>query len=272
MKTTQKYLTSFFLFAFLWSWLCWMPLVLVSFCAINIPTQFFSWLKMPLIIIGAFGPMIAALIVIKKEHGKGSQINFLREFLDFRLGWKAYLFPLLVLGGSTAFAWILPEFFGEKRLDMFLPSVWLFFPYLIIMILFGGGQEEFGWRAYALPLLENRFGIWKANFLLGIIWAFWHLPLWFIADTSQTFMNFGGFILLTIGYSFVFSWIREISGKKAFSGLFVHGVANAFIPLMPILIMQKNVEQPRFWIWAVVSFVIGIVITLFRSKNKLIAQ
>jgi len=80
-------------------------------------------------------------------------------------------------------------------------------------------------------------------------------------------MNFGGFILLIVGYSFILSWIRKISGNRPFSGLYAHGLANAFIPLMPTLIMQKNVPQPHFWIWGSLTFIIGIIITLMRDKK-----
>ncbi|HEX9252894.1 MAG TPA: CPBP family intramembrane glutamic endopeptidase, partial [Ignavibacteriaceae bacterium] len=164
-------------------------------------------------------------------------------------------------------AWFSPELFGEERLPMLLPSLWTFIPYLLIMILLGGGQEEFGWRGYALPILESKFGIWFANMILGIIHAFWHLLLWFITGTSQTYMNFGGFILLIVGYSYILSWIRKISGNRPFSGLYAHGLANAFIPLVPTLIMQKNVYQPRFWIWVSLTFIIGIIITIIRERK-----
>jgi hypothetical protein len=82
-------------------------------------------------------------------------------------------------------------------------------------------------------------------------------------------MNFGGFILLIVGYSFILSWIRKISGNRPFSGLYAHGLANAFIPLMPTLIMQKNVSQPRFWIWVTVTLFIGIIITFMRDKKAI---
>jgi hypothetical protein len=84
---------------------------------------------------------------------------------------------------------------------------------------------------------------------------------------SQTYMNFGGFILLMVGYSFILSWVRKISGDRPFSGLYVHGLFNAFIPLMPTLIMQKNVSQPRFWIWITLTLLIGIIITILLDKR-----
>jgi len=215
--------------------------------------------------LGVFGPLVGALVALYRTNGKGSSGKYLLSFLDFRLGWKTYIYSILIFGGSTFIAWFLPELFGENRLPMLLPSIWIFIPYLIIMILFGGGQEEFGWRGYAVAILEKKFGIWLANLILGLIWACWHLPLFFITGTSQYYMNFGGFILLIVGYAFILSWFREISGNKPFSGLFVHGLFNAFIPLMPTIIMQNNVQQIRFWLWALLTFLIGILITILRK-------
>jgi hypothetical protein len=267
MNKNVRFPFRFFLMTFIWSWIIWTPLILARLKIIPVSEETLSILTIPVIMVGVYGPLTGALIAFYKENGKGSAKIYLRRFCDFRLGWKGYIFPIVIFGGSTFIAWLFPELFGEERLPMLLPSVWLFVPYFLIMILLGGGQEEFGWRGYALPILESKFGIWHANMILGIIHAFWHLPLWFITGTSQTYMNFGGFILLIVGYSFILSWIRKISGNRPFSGLYAHGIANAFIPLMPTLIMQKNVFQPRFWIWVSLTFVIGIIITAMREKK-----
>lgn len=258
----------YFLVTFLWSWIIWTPLIMANFRIITVPDKLLSVVTIPVIMIGVFGPLAGALFTLYKEQGGDSVKKYLKGFLDYRLGWKAYLIPVIIFLVSTFIAWFSPELFGEKRLSMLLPSLWAFFPYLLIMILLGGGQEEFGWRGYALPILENKFGIWLANTILGIIWAFWHIPLWFIAGTSQSFMNFGGFLLLIVGYSFILSWMRELSGNRPFCCLYVHGLFNAFIPLMPPMILQKNVSQPRFWIWAILTLLIGIFITMARKGKS----
>ena len=258
----------FFLITFVWSWVLWTPLVLANFKIIPVADKLLSFFTLPVIMLGAFGPLVGALFALRREkRSKSASIKYLRTFLDFRLGWKAYLSPLLILGGSTFVAWFLPELFGAQRLPMLLPSIWVFIPYLLIMIFLGGGQEEFGWRGYALPILEKQVGIWYANIILGVIWACWHLPLWFIGGSNQIYMNFGGFILLMIGYSFIFSWIRKIADNKPFSGLYTHGVANAFIPLMPILILQKDIPQARFWIWVTLTLLIGVLISVLRREG-----
>ncbi|MCD4754081.1 MAG: CPBP family intramembrane metalloprotease [Anaerolineaceae bacterium] len=42
--------------------------------------------------------------------------------------------------------------------------------------------EEFGWRGYALPKLQDKYGPLAASLVIGIVWGIWHcqffLPLW----------------------------------------------------------------------------------------------
>ncbi len=269
MKNKANFPIRFFLITFIWSWILWTPLVLGSLNILPVSDNLLSILKFPAIMLGAFGPLAGALAALRKEKGKGSSGKYLRRFLDFNLGWRAYVFPIIIFGGSTFIAWFFPEILGENRLAMLLPSGWVYIPCLIFMIFLGGGQEEFGWRGYALPILEGKFGIWFANIILGVIWSFWHIPLWFISGTSQTYMNFGGFILLMTGYSFIFSWIRKISGNRPFSGLYAHGLANSLISIMPTLNLQKDVSQAPFWIWVTSTLVIGMLITALRKNEPL---
>ena len=156
----------FFVVTFVWSWLLWLPLVLASAGILPLSQYLLSVMATPVSIVGAFGPAAGALYCLKTLHGKGAVRQYLRGLLDFRLGWQAWLVPILVLGGSTWVAWILPELWGEPRLEMLLPSVWVFPPVLLYMTLFGGGQEELGWRGYILDPLEARLGAWLGNLVL----------------------------------------------------------------------------------------------------------
>lgn len=269
MNKNVKFPARFFLVTFLFSWVIWTPLVLCSLNIIPGSGELLSAGKVPVIMLGAFGPLAGALCDLRRREGKGSAKKFLHTFLDFRSGWKGYLLPIVIFGGSTFAAWYIPELYGEPRLPSLLPSIWVFIPCLVFMIFVGGGQEEFGWRGYALPVLEKKFGIWSANIILGVIWALWHIPTWFITGTTQSHMNFGGFVLLMTGYSFIFSWIRKISGNRPFSGIYAHGLANAIIPLMPTFNMLDGVTQPRYWIWVTLTLMTGVVITAFRRKEPL---
>jgi membrane protease YdiL (CAAX protease family) len=155
-----------------------------------------------------------------------------------------------------------------NRLSMLLPSVFVFPVYWLLMVFGGGGQEEIGWRGYILAHLEKRFGVIPGSVILSVVWALWHLPLWFIPGTSQSFMNFGGFMMLNFGYSFLFSWGLKKAGNRPLAGLVMHGTANSFIPLFPTLSMQLGDTQPRFWIWVSITFLIGLIFAIFLKKDE----
>jgi membrane protease YdiL (CAAX protease family) len=257
----------FFVATFIWSWLIWLPLVLASAGILPLGKDLQRAISLPVTIVGVFGPAVGAFYCLKTLDGPDALRRYLRGLLDFRLGWRAWLIPILVLGVSTWVAWKLPELWGEARVEMLLPSAWLFPPYVLGMILLGGGQEELGWRGYILDPLEARLGAWLGNVVLGFIWALWHLPLFFITGTSQTFMPFAGFVLLMVGYSWFHAWVRQVSGKRTWAGLFSHGWSNAFIPLFPTVVMVTGVSQSRYWIWVSLTFVIGLVTMAIRSRK-----
>ncbi|HRX17273.1 MAG TPA: CPBP family intramembrane metalloprotease [Spirochaetota bacterium] len=151
---------------------------------------------------------------------------------------------------------------------MLLPSIAIFPVYWLAMVFLGGGQEEIGWRGYIMPFLEKRFGVFYGTVILGLVWAIWHLPLWFIPGSNQTYMNFCVFVMLTTGYSFIFSWGLKKAGNRPMSGLVMHGTANAFVPVFPVMVLNHNVSQPRYWIWVSLMLICGITLYLFSNHNN----
>jgi uncharacterized protein len=192
----------------------------------------------------------------------------LKKFFDINFGWKTWLIPAGIFLGTTFAAWIIPEFFGARRLSMLLPGIYVFPAYWLIMIFLGGGQEEIGWRGYILKHLEDKLALQVGSILLSVIWALWHIPLFFISGTSQTYMNFFGFMMLTFGYSFIFSWGLKKSGNKPFAGMVMHGTANSFIPVFPTLAMSPDAAQPRFWLWVTLTFITGLFFLAASFKQS----
>lgn len=267
MEAQSRFPYRFFVVTFTWSWLIWLPLVLAGAGILPLEKDLVSALSVPVTIVALFGPGVGALYCLSTLHAKGAVRQYLRGLVDLRLGWQAWLVPVVVMGASTWLAWILPELWGAPRLEMLLPSGWVFPPYVLLMILLGGGQEELGWRGYIVDPMEARLGPWLGNLVLGVVWAFWHLPLFFIPGTSQMYMPFAGFVLLITGYSWFLAWVRQASGKRTLAGLIAHGWANAFVPLFPTVVMVEGAAQPRYWLWVSLTFVIGLVTMALRSRK-----
>src|SRR5215207_7524402 len=67
-----------------------------------------------------------------------------------------------------------PKMLSDRALGQWL-SLFPMFPLLLIFD--GPLGEEPGWRGYALPRLQAGRSALVASLVLGVIWAFWHLPI-----------------------------------------------------------------------------------------------
>lgn len=65
-----KSLIKFFIVTFLWSWVWWITLILMCQNIIPVSEQIAKSLKLPVAILGAFGPLAGALWAIGSESGK----------------------------------------------------------------------------------------------------------------------------------------------------------------------------------------------------------
>src|SRR5688500_12130455 len=56
------------------------------------------------------------------------------------------------------------------------------------LLLAGALGEETGWRGFALPHMQTRLGPLAASLVLGLLWAFWHVPLWWLNPAPMPFV------------------------------------------------------------------------------------
>jgi uncharacterized protein len=157
-------LGTFVTLAYAISWTLWVPAL-------------FGAGGMALLALGAFGPPVAAGLVVRWNGG--SIRDWLRPLVRWRvpgrywlyaLGVPAALFALMNLGLA-----LLGEDVELSRLTSALPSYLAAF---VVIALIGGGQEEPGWRGFALDRLQGRHSPFVATLLLGVIWGLWHLPIY----------------------------------------------------------------------------------------------
>jgi hypothetical protein len=93
--------------------------------------------------------------------------------------------------------------------------------------------EEIGWRGYALPRLTVQLGPRLASLLLGVIWALWHLPLFFIAGTTTTGQSFAVYLTSVIALSVALAWVYQRTGGSLLLVMLMHAAINNTKEIVP---------------------------------------
>jgi membrane protease YdiL (CAAX protease family) len=101
-------------------------------------------------------------------------------------------------------------------------------------VLITGIDEELGWSGLAFPHLHRRFGFIYANLILGVLWALWHLPMFFTPSDSQFGASLLLFVIKLTAFRCLFSWSCLQTGSLILPGLF-HAVSfNVLTELVPL--------------------------------------
>ena len=61
-----------------------------------------------------------------------------------------------------------------------LPEHWSLAGVVVAVILVNGFGEETGWRGFLTERLLPKYGRSHATFVVALLWAFWHLPLFWL--------------------------------------------------------------------------------------------
>ena len=92
---------------------------------------------------------------------------------------------------------------------------------LLISGLIIGIQEEIGWRGYALPRFQARWGALTSSIILGAIWAPYHIGNWLIGERMDSFLEFSLWIILI---SIFTTWIFNNTNGSILAAVLFHAI------------------------------------------------
>ncbi len=219
--------------------------------------------------LSGFGPSLAAVAVVSYTTGRTGLRRWLTRCLQWRVGWRrlllAFAFPAVFMGPAAA---------AHVALGGTLPPspaadhVWLAVLNVLLIFLVGGPLgEEFGWRGYALPALQARWGWRVASVVLGVIWAVWHLPLFYSAGNLQSQWPFGWFALSVIASSVLFAWLFNRTQGSVVPVLVLHTTVNAWLMIIPITVLPDS-SNLRLTQFVVGILVLTAVVTLLLGERS----
>ncbi len=221
----------YFVLAFLISWLFWGVVFITDKIDIINSSTASVITGISTLLVG-FGPLFAAMIVIK-VNGGSIRLWFRRIFLwKVKFHWylAALVVPVLVFLASGELYSLMGGEVAE-RFDFNLLAVLI--PLFLWNTFLGGGQEELGWRGFALLKLQEKYTALTASIILGFMHALWHLPMVFIPGTYQASSSFLFYVLSVIGIAVVCTWLYNNTGS-VLPVMIYHGMNNT-LPLFALL-------------------------------------
>jgi membrane protease YdiL (CAAX protease family) len=181
---------------------------------------------------GAFAPGIVALWLTWRTEGRGGTTALLGRVAHWRVDPRWYVFAIgyvavVKLTAAVVYRGIpdtWPRFGGE--------AWYILLGATILSTPFQAG-EELGWRGYALPRLSARFGRAPASILLGVIWAVWHLPLFFLPGTTTTGQSFPLYLLQVTALSVAIAWLYWQTNGSLLLTMLLHAAINNTKDIVP---------------------------------------
>lgn len=247
-----------------WAWLVWAPLLLGAdgFKILSISPSLAV-----LTCIATLGPSLGCFITRRVETGDWNAIQLLPVSKG---GWAWVLLgPLLVLLCTFV---IFPAFIssGSPAQWRWHPSVLagLWFPMFNYNLLGGPLFEEPGWRGFLQPRLEEIMRPWIAAMCVGLMWAGWHIPLFFVTWTSASPLSF---LLIEVGLSILFAVAFNSSGKAVLVAILMHAAFNASSQFIgPFLGNTPTRSRPSAEMFLAFAYLVaaGVVVLFTRGRLR----
>jgi membrane protease YdiL (CAAX protease family) len=221
-------IVSYFILAYTIAWGIEIPLVLAHQGIISMPIP--MWLHY----FASLGPLSAALIMTAITDGGAGLRNLIARIFKWRVDIRYYGFAILLPLGLFAFAVLLERIIKGSWPALSLLGEVDYLPYLtplgalgLWLVTFGLGEET-GWRGFALPHLQKTRSATMATLILGVLWACWHLPLFFYRDTYIQ-MGIAGFPMLALSLicaAMIFTWLYNSTGGSLLIVMLFHAIFN----------------------------------------------
>lgn len=259
---TYKPLKFFFL-TFLVTWISWFLSAYFSYS--DNKESIYVILMMP----GLIAPFVIALWMIFSSKNKNLKQNFIKKLFNLKL---------IKLSSITAIHFIMPvavvisilisTLFGQSINQLQLAEKFSFsagfLPVLLVLFL-AASFEELGWRSYAMDSLSVKHNYFNATLIFAILWAFWHLPLFFIKDyyhneLIRTNIIFGvNFMVSILPLAFIISWVCTKNSGSIMAAVLFHFIINISQEALQITQITKCIET-------IVLIIIAAIILILNKE------
>lgn len=244
----KRPIITFYILAFSITWLAWMPQASYSHGLFPFDSPIFYF-------VGGIGPMVAAYIVLRMQHGKTAIEKLFSPLFRWKVSAIWYIVAVLGFAVILSAASALGGDLKEQLINLSITPALIipFISYFVAAI-----PEEVAWRGFVQPRIQTRYSALVSALIMGGLWALWHLPLLLNKNNvMSTYPKYLYFIEL-LADSIIYAWLFNSSSGSVLILTIYHSFVNTF----GILLNPDRLEQTAITVFAAI-----IIIIVFGAAN-----
>ena len=275
-------LVAYFVIAFVGTWLTILPLLLGQDGLGLLPYQFGEAGILFALLATFTGPLLAAYVVTAITSGQAGLRALWRRYGQWRVGVRWYLIALfgyflIWLAGYSVWLNGIPLF------NLIADPSLIFSAYLVplaFMLILALGEET-GWRGFALPRLQQRYGPLGGTLILATLHGLWHVPALlvpgFVSDSTFSLPFIVGWMATVVAATFLYTWIFNNTEGSLLIAILVHAGANAASALLSEVVpedpalngWQAAIYNSSWNLANLIPFAIFAVLVIVFTRGRL---
>jgi membrane protease YdiL (CAAX protease family) len=252
----------FFAAVFAWTWSFW-------FLAAALGARATTPLGTTLMHAGLLGPMLGGIGFTYFTGSNEAWRDYWRRVVDVRAIPARWLFVTVLFTPALLAVAVLVDLAtgGTAVLDRiaeravpFFAAPWTLPSFAAHVLVYGPIPEELGWRGYVLDRLQARWNALTASLILGVLWAVFHYPLFFIQDADPHHAQgawspwFWQFMIGIVPSAVIYTWIFNNTRRSTLAAILFHFASN-FTYLFANTTPGTNLCATLLWVLAAIVVV-----------------
>ena len=252
------------------AWVIWVVPMVAMDGAYEFNDAFF-----PFMLAGSFSPTMAAIVCKFVDEKWEGVKGLLRQVCRVIFPMRTYAYALFMLPVLAVLTYAILRIQAVNPEDSTLLYVTMAVaPINGLLGLFTGiGPlgEELGWRGYLQPILSRKKNDVLAAIAIGLIWAFWHLPLCLFPEWRSG-LDLPTFLLLyplsTVMLSFIMTKLWRWSNRSVFLAMWFHSLVNSLLGLMTDAEVFDFAERSSVSVYLLILGILLVCCVLFEIGSR----
>ena len=215
----------FFVLAYLFTWMFWIP-------AVFVPEN----IGIILMLIGLIAPAVISTIFVLASDSETLKQDLKNKIFGFyKVKWQNVMLAIIVFAVIIVASILLSLLFGQSIEQFAFTEDFSFTGVGIagafITILVASIIEEVGWKGYCEDSIGDYMNWFWESMIFGVLWSLWHLPLLFIPGTYQAGLMVNplyvvNFFISGVPMGFIITWVYLVSDRSILACMVFHLFVN----------------------------------------------